>query len=56
MTINNSDGALAGVKIIDCTRVLGGPYCTQMLGDHGAEIIKIEPRLGMPICVQSFTT
>jgi len=32
--------------VIDLTRVLGGPYCTQILGDHGAEIVKIEPPKG----------
>ena len=42
----SSDGALKGKLVIDLSRVLGGPYCTQMLGDHGAEIIKIEPPRG----------
>ena len=39
-------GALEGLKIIDLSRVLGGPSCTQILGDHGADVIKVEPPAG----------
>jgi crotonobetainyl-CoA:carnitine CoA-transferase CaiB-like acyl-CoA transferase len=46
MSNGASPGALAGLRVIDLSRVLGGPFCTQILGDHGADVIKVEPPQG----------
>ena len=43
MTNASSGGALDGIKVVEMGQLIAGPFCGQLLGDMGAEVVKIEP-------------
>ncbi|NOJ50871.1 hypothetical protein HCN50_32440 [Bradyrhizobium sp. WSM 1744] len=45
--MSQPSGSLSRLRVVDLWRVLGGPYCSQILGEDGAGVLKMEPPEGM---------
>jgi crotonobetainyl-CoA:carnitine CoA-transferase CaiB-like acyl-CoA transferase len=45
-TTTATRGALDGIRVVDLSHMLSGPYCTMLLADHGADVVKVEPVAG----------
>ncbi|GIX15917.1 MAG: succinyl-CoA--D-citramalate CoA-transferase [Rhodothalassiaceae bacterium] len=43
MTMSGMAGALEDIRVVECGQLIAGPFCGQLLADHGAEVIKVEP-------------
>ncbi|GAF47610.1 CaiB/BaiF CoA transferase family protein [Rhodococcus wratislaviensis] len=48
-TEERSAGALSGIRVVDLSQIAAGPYATSLLGDFGADVIKVEPPSGDPL-------
>ena len=40
-----SNQSLEGITVIDCSQILAGPFCSMLLADHGARVIKVENQM-----------